>query len=266
LTHFTDTHCHLDFDIYDEDRAEVVSHASQSGLSFILNPGIDLETSMAAIHLAYQYQGLIHAAVGFHPNYGSQWLDTSIDSLAKLAEDKAVLAIGEIGLDYYRQHTPREQQHDIFLRQLALARELDLPVLIHNRDASADLMPILAEWVRSLPGDSRLRQTPGVLHAFSDTLDVAHCATSLNFMIGIAGPVTFKNAQERKDLVAQLPLTSLLLETDAPFLTPHPFRGRRNEPAHIPLIAAEVAKLHGKTIEEVALTTYNNANNLFRFK
>lgn len=262
---FTDTHCHLDFDVFDVDRSEVIIRAQQAGLGFILNPGIDLPSSKTAIKLANNFPSLIFAAVGFHPNYGSLWDKNSLNRLRKLAKDKCVLAIGEIGLDYYRQHTSRDLQREVFLQQLDLAKELNLPVVIHMRESSDDMLAILSDWVNSLSNNSKLKQYPGVLHSFSDTLSVASKAISFNFMIGITGPVTFNKATETKDLVANLPLQSILLETDSPFLTPHPHRGRRNEPAYIPLIAEMIASLHKTTIDEVAETTYQNACKLFNF-
>lgn len=259
---FSDTHCHLDFDTFINDREEVIYRAKVAGLSIIINPGIDLTSSQKAVSLAHQFSNFIYAAVGFHPNYGYLWNSSSYQSLLEIAKDDVVIAIGEIGLDYYRDHTPREIQYQVFLEQLKLARELELPVLIHNRDASSDLLPILSEWVKNLPLESRLRQFPGVFHSFSDKLEIALTAIEMNFMIGITGPVTFKNALERKELVSHLPLSSLLLETDAPFLTPHPWRGRRNEPAYIPLIATKVAQLHNINTEELAQITLFNTKKL----
>ena len=266
MNKFTDTHCHLDFDVFDVDRSEVIIRAQQAGLGFILNPGIDLPSSKTGIKLAHDYPGLIYAAVGFHPNYGSLWDKNSLNGLRMLAKDKSVLAIGEIGLDYYRQHTPIDLQREILLQQLDLAKELALPVILHTRESANDILSILVNWVNSLPDNSKLKTYPGVLHSFSDTLEVAFKAISLNFMIGITGPVTFNNAAEIKNLVANLPLQSILLETDSPFLTPHPYRGRRNEPANIPLIAEMIAKLHKTTIDGVAETTYQNARQLFNFQ
>lgn len=172
--------------------------------------------------------------------------------------------MGEIGLDFYREYTDHELQKDILRDQLKLAKELELPVLIHNRDADMDLIPILSEWYYSLPLGSILRSHPGSLHSFSSTFETAKIALDMNFLLGITGPVTFKNAKERKQLVSQLPLEGLLLETDAPFLTPNPHRGSRNEPAYIPLIAAEIARLHGKSSLEIGRITTLNAKRLFR--
>ena len=261
---FVDTHCHLDFSDYATDRADVISRAMTANMEFIINPGIDLDSSNAAIDLAKDFPGLIYAAIGFHPNYGHCWNDNALDGLRTLAGNECVKAIGEIGLDYYREHTDHALQKEILLAQLTLARELELPILIHNRDADNDLMPILSEWYASLPHDSILRSFPGSLHSFSSTLETAEFALGMNFLLGITGPVTFKNATDRKHLVSRLPLESILLETDAPYLTPHPHRGSRNEPAYIPLIADEIARLQGKTLEEVAIITTKNAKRLFR--
>lgn len=261
---FVDTHCHLDFDDYTTDRGDVISRAISANIEFIINPGIDLKSSESAIDLAEENPGFVYAAIGFHPNYGSSWNSTSIEDLRSLANNKSVVAIGEIGLDFYREHTGHELQKEILRYQLKLARELELPVLIHNRDADKDLMPILSEWYDSLPQGSILRSHPGTLHSFGSTLETAKSAMEMNFLLGITGPVTFKNAIDRKQLVSQLPLEGLLLETDAPFLTPHPHRGSRNEPAYIPLIAEEIGSLLGKTPQEVGRITTLNAKSLFR--
>ncbi|MCJ7694173.1 MAG: TatD family hydrolase [Anaerolineaceae bacterium] len=260
---FTDTHCHLEFDAFDKDRNETIDRAKTAGLFFILNPGIDLPSSKLAIELTTMYNGLIFAGIGMHPNYGKTWEHSTLEELRKLASEENVKAIGEIGLDYYRQHTPHDLQKLIFREQLALAKELDLPVLIHNRDATIDLMPILAEWYQSLHQSSPLIQKPGVLHSFSDDAGTAKKAIEMNFFIGVTGPVTFKNALDRKEMVANLPMEKILLETDAPFLTPHPYRGRRNEPCYIPHIAEEIARLKNISVSEVASITSQNTSFLF---
>jgi len=265
MTYLTDTHCHLDFSAFDADRQEVIARAKSAGLKWILNPGIDLPTSKAALQLAEAYPVFISAAIGFHPNLGKPWQISNLDELRSLAAHPSVCAIGEIGLDYYRQHTSPEQQRLMFTSQLELAQQLELPVIIHNRTATADLMSILTSWYQDIPSSSRLKEYPGVFHSFSADLATALSAIKMNFHIGISGPITFKNAHERKDIVAQLPVDKLLLETDAPFLTPHPHRGRRNEPAYIPLIAEEIAHLQSMSLSDLAKTTYENAQRLFSF-
>ena len=264
---YTDTHCHLDFNRFDEDREQVLSRAWKAGLVKIVNPGIDLDTGQAAITLAQNNPGRIFAAVGIHPNYGLPWTADLLPALRKQSQNPGVVAIGEIGLDYYRQHTPFEQQRMMFRDQLDLAAEVELPVILHNRDATGDLMRILSDWHTSLVNtDHPLADRPGVLHSYSADLETALAGISLGFYIGIGGVVTFNNAVDLKAIVRNLPLTHLLLETDAPFLTPHPHRGKRNEPAYIPLIAEEIARLHNISPKEVAEITFANAQRLFNWE
>ena len=261
---FTDTHCHLDFDRFQKDRDQVIQRAKKAGLVWILNPGIDPDSNWAAIRLAQQVPNLISAAVGIHPNFGQPWTDDIFSQLRDQAHNKEVVAIGEIGLDYYRQHTPADQQQSMFKAQLALAAELSLPVIIHNRDAEQDLITILSEWHASLQQVGHpLAKRPGVLHSYSADCETARAAMDMNFYFGISGPVTFTNAPERKYVTRCIPLDRLLLETDAPFLTPHPHRGKRNEPAFIPLIAEEIARLHNTSPKQVAEITHANAQFLF---
>ncbi len=266
MTAFTDTHCHLDFDRFDTDRSEVIRRGWDAGLVKILNPGIDVETSKKAIQISEKYSGRIYAAVGVHPNYGQDWMEDTLPTLREQTHNASVVAIGEIGLDYYREYTPHDIQRMILREQLNLAAEVNLPVIIHNREASADLMRILEEWTSELQNAGNpLAERPGVLHSYSDDLETARKGLTMNFYLGIGGPVTFKNAQDRKAVVREIPLDRILLETDAPYLTPHPHRGKRNEPAYIPLIAAEIARLQEISLEEVAETTTVNADRLFHW-
>ncbi len=261
---FTDTHCHLNLRQYDKDREKVLKKALKAGLIWILNPGIDLETSQEAVDLAQTFPDLINAAVGIHPNYGKPWTADILPTLRHFAQRPEVVAIGEIGLDYYRQHTPFDQQRTMFKDQLALAAELELPVVIHNRESTQDLMRILSDWhTHLLKTQNPLAERPGVLHSYSADLETALAAIEMNFYIGISGPVTFTNAPQRKSVTKNLPLDHLLLETDAPYLAPHPHRGKRNEPANIPLIAEEIAQLHRRSLQEVAEITAENAKYLF---
>lgn len=261
---YTDTHCHLDFDHFDQDRDLVLERAWKAGLVWILNPGIDLQTNQSALDLATAYPGKISAAVGIHPNFGQPWTDQVLKSLRQQAQQPNVVAIGEIGLDYYRDHTPQDQQRIMFEVQLALAKEMCLPVIIHNREATNDLMSILGTWHKQLVSEGHpLANRPGVLHSYSADLVTAQKTIGMNFYIGVSGPVTFQNAAERKAITHSLPLDHLLLETDAPFLTPHPHRGKRNEPSYIPLIAEEIARLHNIDSRVVAEVTYTNAKKLF---
>jgi TatD DNase family protein len=263
--HFTDTHCHLDFERFDQDREDVLRRAWEAGLVWILNPGIDLHTNQAAIELANKHPQKISAAVGIHPNFGKPWTADILPNLREQAQNPCVVAIGEIGLDYYRDHSPKDQQKKMLEEQLDLATDLNLPVILHNRNSTADLIAILRSWHQNLiKTQNPLANSPGVLHSYDADLDSALDAIEMNFYIGVSGPVTFKNAPDRQAITQKLHLDHLLLETDAPFLAPHPHRGKRNEPAYIPLIAEEIARLHGKSLQDVALQTTENARKLFQ--
>jgi TatD DNase family protein len=260
----TDTHCHLNLNIFQEDLPAVLDRAWNAGVVRILIPGIDVETSRAAVMLAERHDHL-YAAVGVHPGDASTWNKDTLNILRDLAQHPKTVAIGEIGLDYYRDRSPRPLQREVLEKQLALAFELDLPVVIHNRESIEDLWSILSEWHAGLMNHSaRLAARPGVLHSFDGSLDTAQAAVEKGFFIGISGPVTFKNAQERQRLVAGLPLRGILIETDAPFLTPHPYRGRwPNEPALVAFVAEKIAGLHGQPVEMIARETCRNADQLF---
>jgi TatD DNase family protein len=263
---YTDTHCHLDFENFDDDRDQVLARAQKAGLVWLLIPGIDLETNASAIKLARTHPHLISAAVGIHPNFGKPWTPEILPELREQGRQREVVAIGEIGLDYYREHTPFKQQRLMFEEQLALAAELELPVIIHNRDASEDLLQILGGWYQGLVKTGNpLADRPGVLHSFSAEEETALEAIRMHFFIGVSGPVTFKNAPALRSIIEHLPLDRLLLETDAPFLAPQPHRGKRNEPAYIPFIAEEIARLHHTTSKHIAKITYQNAKTLFKF-
>lgn len=258
-----DTHCHLDFNSFDQDRAQTIQRAREAGLIRILNPGIDLATSQAAIQLANSHRE-VYAAVGVHPNQSSTWDAETRTRLKEMAAEPKVIAIGEIGLDYYRNMAPRDLQKQVFREQLSLAGEIGLPVVIHNREATEDVLEILAEWRERLSKEhSNLVDRPGVLHSFSGGTDAARQATRMNFYLGITGPVTFKSATELQKVVIESDLENLLIETDAPFLTPYPKRGERNEPANVILIVEKIAELRRRTFDEIASVTTANARRLF---
>jgi TatD DNase family protein len=268
----TDTHCHLDFDRFDPDRPAVLERAWQAGLCRILIPGITLESSRKVVALTADHPNLF-AAVGLHPNDAGTWNDGSLEGLRKLAAHPKVVAIGEIGLDYYHEHTPRQSQQEVLRQQLALAAEFGLPVVIHLREAAdshedgpciGNLLKILQAWVSELEREGNpLAARPGVLHSYSGSLEAARAALALGFYIGVSGPVTFLNARSRQTITAEIPLDRLLVETDAPFLAPHPYRGRRNEPAYVRLITDTIAGLHSRPPAEVAAATTANAVRLF---
>jgi len=261
-----DSHCHLNFDLFDDDRDAVVENARRNGISRILNPGIDIETSKSAIEIAHTYPE-VFAAVGVHPNQGMTWNESSLPELKKLAITDKVVAIGEIGLDYYRQFTPMDVQQCIFQKQLVLAAELGLPVIIHHRDSAEDLIKILREWYGEiLKSGLLLAKNPGVVHSFSGEPDLAVELARLNFKIGISGPVTFKNSYQLQSTVVETPIESILVETDSPFLAPHPNRGKRNEPANVRIVSEKIADLKKTTLDEIALKTTAEADKLFKWR
>jgi TatD DNase family protein len=266
IENFIDTHCHLNLDEFDSDRGDVITRARESGLTRILIPGIDIETSKSAIHCASEFEET-YAAVGVHPNYGMIWTDDSLNELKCLASEKKVVAIGEIGLDYYRDYTPKDIQRSIFRQQLEFAAEIGLPVIIHNRDASEDMVDILKDWLRDLTASSsKLAGHPGVLHSFTGSAEMAEEMAEHQFKIGITGAVTFRNAQNLQAVVAALPLESMIIETDAPYQTPHPYRGNRNEPSNVRIVAEKIAELKSITVEKVAKVTTQEADKLFNWR
>jgi len=262
---FVDTHCHLDFNSFDADRQQVVARAREADLGRILNPGIDLTSSQSAINLADSFPE-VYAAVGVHPDEAFTWRAETVSRLKEMALHPKVVAIGETGLDYYRDRVAKDVQRQVFREQLDLAAEVGKPVIIHNREASEDVLEILMEWHAALiVSGSPLAGHPGVLHSYSGEVQSALQAMALNFYIGISGPVTFQNARDLQRVVAVLPLNNILIETDAPFLTPHPHRGKRNEPANVHLVAEKIADLHEETLPAVASITTANAAWLFQW-
>jgi TatD DNase family protein len=252
-----DSHCHLDLDQFDSDRDEVVQRARAAGVRVIVNPGIDLQHCRRALALSAQYPE-IYVAIGIHPNSSADFGDATLHELRDLAAHPKVVAIGEIGLDYYWKDVVPTQQAVAFRAQLDLAAQLGLPVIIHNREASDDVAAMLQEWVKSSAfRNSALAQRPyaGVLHAFGGDLALAEAAYAWNFVLSLGGPVTFQNARKLHALVPQLRPDRLMLETDAPYLTPHPHRGKRNEPAYVALVCAQLAQLCDLPIAHVAAMT-----------
>ncbi len=260
-----DSHCHLDMEQFDADRAAVLERAQANGVNRIVNPGIDLVHCRQAIELADQHPQ-VYAAVGIHPNSSADFSEQTLRQLRGLVDHPKVVAIGEIGLDYHWGTVSRQQQAQAFRAQLNLAAELGLPVIIHNREASTDLARILQAWVAGARTcNSPLAERPfwGVLHAFSGDAALAQAAHGWNFALGLGGPITFRNARALHELAPQLDLDRLMLETDAPWLTPHPMRGKRNEPAYVALVAERLAELLGVPIEEIADRTTAVARSIF---
>lgn len=257
-----DTHCHLNFHRYDEDRDSVIARAAEADVTRIINPGIDAETSQSALRLAAQYTG-VYASVGTHPNSTADFSETVLGTIEALAAQPKVVAIGEIGLDYYWDRSPKDKQIAAFEAQLALATRLQLPVIIHNREASDDVIAILESWARGLP--PALRDRPGVLHSFSAPYAIAERALAIGFYLGFTGPITYKNADQLRRIAALMPADRILVETDGPFLTPAPHpRKNRNEPAYIPLIVDRLAALRQTTGKELGRATTENAIRLFQ--
>lgn len=240
-----DSHCHFDLDQFDGDRADVWARARAAGVGWLVIPGIDLAQNRGALALAEQ-QPRFFVAVGVHPNSADDFGSAALDEVRRLAAHSKVVAIGEIGLDYYWDKVAPEQQRRAFVQQLELAAELGLPVIIHSRDANADVAEVLRAWVSSEHfRASALARRPfaGVLHAFSGDLALAEEAYGWGFALSLGGPVTFRNAHALHALAPQLQLDRLMLETDAPYLAPHPLRGQRNEPAHLALVVEQLARL-----------------------
>ena len=241
--------------VFDADRDAVLDRAREAGVGRILVPGVDLPSSRRAVKLAEAHPE-VFAAVGFHPHDADKLGEKELKELRELAAHPKVKAIGEIGLDYYRDHSPRDVQRAAFRLQLDLAAELDLPVIIHNREAYADVMAALSEWNGN---------RGGVLHSYSGDRTQMSAALELGFLLGLTGPITFPKADEMRAVAASAPLDKLLIETDAPYLTPSPHRGRRNEPAYVRYVAQKLADARGEELQTVITQTGANAAELFHW-
>jgi TatD DNase family protein len=248
-----DTHAHLQWPDFDKDREQVINRAFAAGVSAIVSVGYDLDASLEAAQIAKDHPH-IFAVVGIHPHNAKTIRADVLGSLRELAGNGKVVAIGEIGLDYYRNLSPRTVQKEAFEQQMLLAKELGLPVVIHDREAHADVLQVL----RKFGGD-----VAGVLHCFSGSLDMAREAIKMGYSISIAGPVTFPNARNLHQLVQDLPVESIVLETDCPWLAPQSHRGKRNEPAFILETARKVAELRGISLDDLIEITSQNAKRLF---
>lgn len=249
-----DSHAHLNDEQYGDDRDEVIRRALEQGVSRILNIGFNRETIETTLSLAEQY-GFIYAAVGWHPHDAATMTDEDLKWIRSLTEHPKVVALGEMGLDYYRNYSPKEVQEEVFRRQIRLAREVGMPIIIHNREADRDVLRVLRE--------EGAEEVGGVMHCFGGDWSMAQECLEMNFLIGLGGPVTFKNAHLPKEIAARVPLDRLLIETDSPYLAPHPHRGKRNESGYVRLVAEKIAELRGISFEEVARKTAANACRLF---
>jgi TatD DNase family protein len=251
----TDTHAHVQMPQFARDREDVIAAAFADGIARIVVPGIDLETSRAAVALATAHPARLFAGVGTHPHDAATLTDEALAGQRALARTAGVVAIGEIGLDFYRNLSPRATQLAALEAQLALAHELDLPVILHNRESHAEMVAMLRAHARGVRG---------VFHCFIGDKTMAQDALDLGFYLSFAGPVTFAKNVELAEVAAWAPAERILVETDSPYLTPPPFRGKRNEPRHVALVARRMAELRGLRFEELADLTTRNANTLFR--
>ncbi len=248
-----DTHAHYDDEQFDADRAELLASLPANGVGLIVDPGCDLETSRKALAIAEQHSH-VYAAVGWHPENCGPFVPSDIDALREMAKHPKVVAIGEIGLDYHwAENPPKEHQWDVLRRQLALAVELDLPVIIHDRDAHADCFAIVSEF-------PALR---GVFHCYSGSVEMARELWKRGWYVGFDGPLTYKNARKTVEVAAEAPLDRILIETDAPYLSPVPLRGTRNDSRNLVHVVEKLAEVRGMTPEAIIARTMENGKCLF---
>lgn len=248
-----DSHAHLEMNDFDRDRKEVIQRAEDTGVNLIITVGTTLDDCRKAVSIANEFKN-VYAAIGVHPHEVKDIDQNTYGTLKQLAQMDKVVAYGEIGLDFFRNLSPKDVQIRRFGEQLELAEEIGLPIIIHDRDAHRETVEKLRGW----KGKSK-----GVVHCFSGDYGMATKCIDMGFSISIPGAVTFGKSEKLKDVVTRIPLTYILLETDAPYLTPHPHRGKRNEPAYVVHTARKVAELKGISLEELAHVTYQNTKNVF---
>ena len=249
-----DSHAHYDSEQFNEDRDELLNSMENRGVGTILNSGASWDSVTEVVELAQKYP-FMYAAVGVHPDEVGELNDERFEYMKAQCKKEKVVAVGEIGLDYYWDNESHDVQKKWFIKQLELAREMDLPVIIHSRDAAADTLEIMKEHAKGLRG---------VIHCFSYSIELAREYVKMGFHIGIGGVVTFKNGRKLKEIAAEIPLDRILLETDCPYLAPVPFRGKRNDSSYISYVAQEIAELKGISYEEVVAKTEQNGKELFR--
>lgn len=251
---YIDTHVHLNADQYEEDLQEVINRALEANVTKMVVVGFDRKTIEKAMQLAADYP-FIYAVIGWHPVDAIDCTEEDLQWIEELSANEKVVGIGETGLDYYWDKSPKDVQQALFRKQIRLAQKVKLPIIIHNREATEDVVRILHEEEAHLTG--------GIMHCYGGSVETAKQCIDMNFMISLGGPVTFKNAKKPKEVATEIPLEHLLIETDAPYLAPHPHRGKRNEPALVTLVAEEIARLKGISVEEVAAATTQNAKKFF---
>ena len=249
-----DSHAHLDMQDFGHDRSKVIERALEGGLTHIITIGIDLESSISALELSRKHD-FIYATVAYHPHNARECVPQSLERLAQMASEPKVVAWGEIGLDFYRHYSPPDDQLKIFRQQLEIANDLNLPVIIHSREAHSEVFAMLKKIGKG--------EKKGVIHCFSGDTDLAMAFIELGYYISIPGTVTYKKASLVREVASRIPLEHMLVETDAPFLTPVPKRGKRNEPVFVTYTAQEIARLRNSDFEEIAAATSRNAKGLF---
>lgn len=249
-----DTHAHLNDEQYNEDLEEVINRTKSAGVEELIVVGFDRPTITRAMELAEEYE-FIYACIGWHPVDAIDMTDDDLKWIEELSSHPKVVAIGEMGLDYHWDKSPKDIQKEVFRKQIKLAKKVKLPIVIHNREATSDIMQILKE--------EKAQEVGGIMHCFSGSAETAKECLDMNFYISLGGPVTFKNAKKPKEVAEAVPLDKLLIETDCPYLAPHPYRGKRNEPSYVKLVAEQIAEIKGLSFEEVAVATTRNAKKLF---
>lgn len=250
-----DSHCHLENGRFEEDLPEVLARMKDAGVNRCILAGSDMETSEQIVALTKEHAH-VYGVVGIHPHDAKTWTDDCADRLAQWVKEERIVGIGEIGLDYYYDHSPRGVQKEVFVKQLLLARELDMPAVFHVRDAHGDVLDLLRANRSQLPA--------GVVHCYSGSVESAREYLDMGFYISFAGPITFKNASKLLDVAKYVPQDRILVETDSPYLAPVPMRGRRNEPTFVQYVAQTVAELRGISAEEMAQAAFENTCRLFR--
>lgn len=252
-----DSHAHLDSKKFADDRKDVLEKARGSGVMYILNVSDNVHSCVQSLKLAEEESG-VYASLGVHPHEAKSFTGESYELIESLAGNDKVVAVGETGLDYYYEHSSREVQNEAFRKQIELAIKVNLPLIVHSRDAHRETLQALTEM--------RAEEVGGVMHCFSGDVQAAREALKLGFYISLGGPVTFKNAKKTQQVAEMVPEEKLLIETDCPYLSPEPKRGRRNEPAHVFFIAQKIAEIRGESLEKVAEYTTSNTKRLFRIE
>lgn len=253
---FIDTHAHLTFPEFKTDLPKVIERAKKAKLEAIINIALDDQALKGSLKIAEEYPGYVFNAYGLHPHDASDWQDCIAENARLLAKEKKIIALGEMGLDYHYKLSPIDQQKEVFRKLLQLAQELDLPAVIHSREASKDTLTILHQ-----ENQGKLK---GVLHCFGGDMELGQQALELGLMISFTGNITFKKAQVIRDAAKQIPLDRIMIETDCPFLAPQAYRGKRNEPAYVVEVAKQIAEVKGLTVDQVARATTQNAKNFFK--